>query len=99
VGAISMAEDVALINEDDCIRCGVCHDVCPDDAVRHDSERIPEEVASNLAWVQDLLQHAYYANDEAKQKALIKRLQRYFGKNKEVIERTMAQLALLQRNL
>ena len=56
-GAISMNEAIAFIDEDNCIRCGVCHDVCPEDAVRHDGERIPEEVASNLAWIRRFLEH------------------------------------------
>ena len=96
VGAISMEEDIAFIKEDECIRCGVCHDVCPDDAVRHDGERIPEEVQSNLAWAKRLLTHEYYFNDKTKQKQLIDRLQRFFAKNKKVAEKTIEQLGILQ---
>jgi len=96
VGAISMEEDVAIINEDKCIRCGVCHDVCPEDAVRHDGERIPEEVQSNLAWAENLLRHDYYANDVTKQKELVQRLQRFFTKNKKVAEKTIKQLEILE---
>ena len=96
VGAISMEEDIAFIKEDECIRCGVCHDVCPDDAVRHDGERIPEEVESNLAWVKELLEHEYYSSDKTKQKQLIERLQRFFIKNKKVAEKTIEQLGILQ---
>ena len=96
VGAISMEEDIAFIKEDECIRCGVCHDVCPDDAVRHDGERIPEEVQSNLAWAKKLLTHEYYFNDKTKQKQLIDRLQRFFTKNKKVAEKTIEQLEILQ---
>ena len=96
VGAISMEEEIAFIKEDECIRCGVCHDVCPDDAVRHDGERIPEEVQSNLAWAKKLLTHEYYSNDKTKQKHLIERLQRFFAKNKKVAEKTIEQLGILQ---
>jgi len=96
VGAISMEEDIAFIKEDECIRCGVCHDVCPDDAVRHDGERIPEEVQSNLALAKKLLTHEYYSNDKTKQKQLIDRLQRFFAKNKKVAEKTIEQLGILQ---
>ena len=96
VGAISMEEDIAFIKEDECIRCGVCHDVCPDDAVRHDGERIPEEVQSNLAWAKKLLTHEYYSSDKTKQKQLIERLQRFFTKNKKVAEKTIEQLGILQ---
>ncbi|MCD6526807.1 MAG: 4Fe-4S binding protein [Desulfuromonas sp.] len=93
-----MEEDIAFIKEDVCIRCGVCHDVCPDDAVRHDGERIPEEVQSNLAWAKKLLTHEYYSNDKAKQKQLIDRLQRFFAKNKKVAEKTIEQLEILQNS-
>ncbi|OPX39483.1 MAG: ferredoxin [Desulfobacteraceae bacterium 4484_190.3] len=96
VGAISMEEGIAFIKEDDCIRCGVCHDVCTNDAVRHDGERIPEEVQSNLAWAKKLLTHEYYSNDKTKQRQLIDRLQRFFAKNKKVAEKTIEQLAILQ---
>ena len=95
VGAISMEEDIAFIKEDECIRCGVCHDVCPDDAVRHDGERIPEEVQSNLAWAKKLLTHEYYSSDKTKQKQLIERLQRFFIKNKKVAEKTIERLGIL----
>ena len=95
VGAISMEADSALIREDECLRCGSCHDICPSDAVRHDGERIPEEVQSNLAWARKLLGHAYYCDDPVKQQQLIERLQRFFTKNKKVAEQTIAQLGML----
>ncbi len=97
VGAISMHDDIAVINEDECIRCAVCHDICPSDAIRHDGERIPEEVESNLAWVKQLCNHEYYVNDKVKQKNLIKRLQRYFTKNKKVMEKTIEQLEIMEK--
>lgn len=95
VGAISMNEDIAFIDESQCIRCGVCHDACPNEAVRHDGERIPEEVESNLTWVKQLLANDYYLNDEKKQKGLIKRMERYFAKNKKVAEKTIERLQTL----
>jgi ferredoxin len=91
-----MEEDIAFINEDECIRCGVCHDVCAENAVRHDGERIPEEVQNNLVWAKKLLMHEYYSNDKTKQKQLIERLQRFFTKNKKVTEQTIEQLKILQ---
>ena len=96
VDAISMQDDIAFIIEDKCIRCGVCHDICPSDAVRHDGERVPEEVQSNLAWVKELLEHEYYSNDKTKQRQLIERLQRYFTKDKKVAEKTVEQLGILK---
>ena len=96
VGAISMDEGIAFIDDSKCIRCGVCHDVCSSDAVRHDGERVPEEVESNLAWAKKLLEHEYYSNDKKKQKDLIERLQRYFTKNKKVMKITIERLENLQ---
>ncbi|WP_020586912.1 DUF362 domain-containing protein [Desulfobacter curvatus] len=95
-GAIHMENDIAFIEDDDCIRCGICHDVCPEDAARHDGERIPEDVRSNLAYVKKLLGHEYYANDKAMQRQLIERLQRFFTKNKKVAEKTIEQLEILK---
>jgi len=97
VGAISIEKNKAIIKEDECIRCGICHDVCPNDAVRHDGERIPEEVKSNLVWVKKLLGHEYYLDDREKQKQLIERLIRFFTKNKKVTEKTIEQLEVLQK--
>jgi len=91
-----MENDIAFINDVECIRCGICHDVCPEDAARHDGERIPDEVQSNLDYEKKLLAHEYYANDKTKQKQLIERLKRLFTKNKKVAEKTIEQLELLK---
>jgi len=96
-GVITMVEELAVIDEDACIRCGVCHDVCPEDAVRHDSERIPEEVESNLKWAKTMLAHEYYAGDRVKQRQLVDRLQRFFTKNKKVMEKTIERLGELKK--
>ena len=96
VGAISMEEEAAVIDEDECIRCGVCHDVCPNEAVRHDGERIPAEVESNLAWIHRLLDHPYYVDDQAKRQELFDRLRRHFVKNRKVVEKTLERLEGLQ---
>lgn len=98
VDAISMKKDKAFIDEEACIRCGVCHHVCPVEAVRHDGERIPEEVNFNLTWARTLLSHEYYSADRDRQKQLIDRLKRFFNKNKKVAEETVAQLAILEDN-
>ncbi len=97
VGAISIKENIAVINDDECIRCAVCHDVCQENAVRHDGERIAEEVQSNLDWAEKLLTHEYYSKDKTKQAQLIDRLQRFFTKNKKVAEQTIEQLVTLKK--
>jgi ferredoxin len=96
VGAISMNEAIAFIDEDDCIRCGICHNVCPEDAIRHDSERIPEEVESNLAWIRRFLEHDYYSDNKKRQGELIERMKRYFTKERKVIETTIERIDALQ---
>ncbi|MBW2119335.1 MAG: 4Fe-4S binding protein [Deltaproteobacteria bacterium] len=96
VGAISMEDDIAFLDEDNCIRCGVCHDVCPEDAVRHDGERIPEEVESNLARIRRFLEHDYYAGDKKRQRQLIERMKRYFTKERQVAEKTIERIDILQ---
>jgi len=87
VGAMRMNGGAAAIDEAECIRCGRCHDVCPQDAVRHDSERIPQEVAANLEWVRGLLDHFQEPSERA---AFMDRMARFFNKEKKVNERTLA---------
>jgi len=87
VDAIQLEAGAAEINEAECIRCGRCHDVCPQGAVRHDGERIPQEVAANLRWVRRLLEHFQQAPERA---AFMDRMRRYFAKEKKVTEQTLA---------
>ena len=89
VGAISMNGQAAMIDDRTCIRCGKCHDVCPQEAVRHDSERIPVEVAANVEWTKDLLRHFESADEK---RGLIDRMKRYFGKESKVAEKSIARL-------
>lgn len=86
VEAISMVDEKAEIDMEKCIRCGTCHDVCPQDASRHDSEKIPEEVAENIEWVKGLLAH--YQTDEER-KGFLKRIKKYFTKEIKVNEKTI----------
>ena len=91
VGAIELTADgFAEIDEAECIRCGRCHDVCPQEAVRHDSERIPQEVAENLRWIRNLLGHF---QDPQEQSAFLQRMVRFFNKQKNVSEQTLAAIA------
>lgn len=89
VGAISINGEAAVIDEKTCIRCGKCHDICPREAVRHDSERIPEQVAANIEWTKDLLRH-FESLDE--RRGLIDRMKRYFVKERKVAEESIARL-------
>jgi len=78
---------LAIIDETECIRCGKCHEVCSQDAVRHDSERIPQEITLNLQWVLHLLEH-YKEPSECYE--FMDRIERFFNMKKKVIEKTIA---------
>jgi ferredoxin len=90
VGAITLKSDQkAIINEEECIRCGRCHDVCPQEAVRHDSERIPQEVEANIKKAKGLLKH-FETPEE--QQAFLERMVRYFKKQQKVASLTVDQI-------
>lgn len=90
VNAIEQQNDgVTEINDAKCIRCGRCHDVCPQEAVRHDSEKIPQEITANLQWVRLLLDNFETPSQRA---AFMDRMERYFNKEKKIIEKTLAVL-------
>ena len=97
VGAITLNEgQKAVINEDECIRCGQCHDICPEEAVRHDGERIPVEVESNIEKTKNLLRH-YESSDH--QQAFIERMVRYFKKQQKVAGLTIGKLTAMKTDL
>ncbi len=94
VDAISIQDNErALIDEEECIRCGVCHDVCPEEAVRHDSERIPELVEANMAWVEKL--RGKFETEKEK-KEVLERLVRHFDMQLKVVQKTQERLQALQ---
>ena len=93
VGAISLEEDGARIDEGECVRCGKCHDVCPEEAVRHDGERIPQEVEANVEWVKGLMRHF---DTEQERTALLERLGRHFNMKKKVLDETLGRLESLR---
>lgn len=87
--AISLIDEKAEINMEDCIRCGICHEVCPQNAARHDSEKIPQKVEDNIEWTRELLKN-YQTKKE--RKAFIKRMEKHFLKEREVIGRTLKKI-------
>lgn len=89
--AITIQNNAAFINDNKCIRCGICHDICPQNAVRHDSEKIPEEVEKNFIWVKGLLENKFY-NSLNKKQEVLERLKRHFLKNKKVAEKTLEKI-------
>ena len=93
VGAIAW-EKKAKINMDECIRCGTCHDVCPEKAVRHDSERILQEVEANVEKVQSYMKHFRNAGEK---QACFKRSTNFFKFTKTVVEQTLEELEKIQK--
>ncbi len=97
VDAIELKDDQkAFINEDECIRCGRCHDICPQEAVRHDSERIPQEVEANVEKTKGLLKH-FETHQE--QQAFLERTIRYFKKEQKVAGLTIEKLTAIKADL
>ena len=97
VDAIALNEaQKACINDDECIRCGQCHEICPQEVVRHDSEKIPDEVAANIEKTKSLLRH--YSNPD-QQRSFLERMVRYFKKEQKVAGLTVEQLTSIKTEL
>jgi ferredoxin len=98
VDAVVMEDEVAEINMNDCIHCGMCHDGCDQKAVRHDSEKIPDEVKANVEKTKHFMEACarYLADDREKQKCL-NRMIKHFSKERIVAEKTIEELELLRK--
>jgi len=97
VGAVTLKENQkAVINDDVCIRCGRCHEVCAQDAVRHDSERIPEEIAANIEKTKNLLKHY---SDPGERQQFMERTIRYFNKEQKVANLTIEKLIAMKTDV
>ena len=94
VDAISLVDEIAEINMDKCIRCGNCHEVCPQEAVKHDSERMPQEIQANVEKVEGCMKHF---DDETERQACLKRSINFFKFEKTVAEKTLEQLETLKK--
>ncbi len=95
VGAISMENEKAEIDMNECIRCGKCHEICEEKAVRHDSERIEEEIRANVEKTKRFMGH--FDCVEEKQ-ACLRRMTKFFEKERIVAEKTLAQLDSLKKD-
>jgi ferredoxin len=97
VGAITMEDRSAGINMEKCIRCGICHSVCASEAVRHDSEKIPENVKMNVEMTKGFMEDcAKYLGSEEKNKCLM-RMIKHFNKEKVIAEKTLESLQRLKK--
>jgi len=78
-----------------CIRCGKCHDACPQGAVEHDSEKIPQEVEENLKKTKKLMENF---NTKEEKKAFLERMKRHFNKEIKVAEKSIERIESLMEN-
>ncbi len=99
VDTIYMSNNEAEINMENCICCGICHDVCPEEAVKHDSDKIPDEVKANVEKTKEFMDACakYLGNEEERQKCLA-RMIKHYNKEKIVAEKTIEKLQMLRRN-
>jgi len=75
-----------------CIRCGTCHDVCPEEAVRHDSEKIPIEIEANMEYTNRLMQNF---ETKVEKREFLGRMIKHFNKEKVVAEKTIERVKML----
>lgn len=96
VGSISLKNSVAVIDMTDCIHCGICHTACPKGAVKHDSDKIPDEVRANVVKTKEFMEDCakYLGNEKEKQKCL-NRMIKHFNNEKIVAEKTLENLQML----
>ena len=93
VDTIYMEESKAEINMSHCIHCGVCHGVCPEGAVKHDSEKVPDEIKANIEQTQKFMEDcAYYLGNTSEKQKCLKRMIKHFNKEKMVVEKTLERL-------
>jgi len=100
VDTIFLQDSVASIDMTNCIHCGVCHSACPQGAVRHDSEKIPEEVRENVNITKGFMEDCakYLGSEDEKQKCL-QRMIKHFNKEKIVAEKTLQELQTLLKKI
>jgi ferredoxin len=97
VEAIVMEDKKAKINMDECIHCGLCHQVCSQNAVRHDSERIGDEVKENLRKTKEFMAECVrYLGEKSEAVKCLNRMKKHFNKEKVVAEKTLEELERLK---
>ena len=79
-----------------CIRCGLCHEVCPQEAVKHDSVHIPIDVEANLTRAKEAMARDFFDSEEKKQGCL-QRWMNFSGYQKKVAEKTLEALEGLKK--
>ncbi len=97
VGTISLENGVAIIDMVNCIHCGICHDICSEGAVKHDGEKIPDEVQANVTKTKEFMNAcAKYLGDSKEKQKCLNRMMKHFNKEKIVAEKTLEKLQMLK---
>ncbi|SRR6056297_1775224 len=97
VDAIVIEDDKTIIDMNGCIRCGTCHSVCPEGAVRHDAEIIPQMIEDNLSMTRKNMDMCVqYLGDEGEKEKCLQRMIKHFNKEKIVAERTLEELGKMK---
>lgn len=97
VDAITVKGRTATIDMGECIHCGICHSVCPQEAVRHDSEKIPDDVKANVEMTRRFMDScAEYFGGETERWKCLERMKKHFNKEKIVAEKTLEELEELK---
>jgi formate hydrogenlyase subunit 6/NADH:ubiquinone oxidoreductase subunit I len=93
VSAIAEKDENTEIDMEKCIRCGICHDVCPEQAVRHDSEKAIARIEANVAMTKECMDACakYLGRAQEKSKCL-RRMIKYFKNEKHIAEKTLQKL-------
>jgi ferredoxin len=98
VDAIVMEDELAEIDMNDCIHCGRCHDVCDEEAVRHDSEKVPDEVKSNVEETKYFMDACEkYLGDAKERQKCLNRMIKHFNRERMVAEKTIEELESLRQ--
>jgi len=94
--AIFMQNDSAEIKLSECIRCGCCHDICSQDSIRHDSEKVPKLIQSNIDWTKRNMEFCMKAlgHDQEREKCL-QRMIKHFNNQKVIASKTLEALRML----
>lgn len=97
VDTISIEDNKAKIKMEECIRCGICHNVCPQEAVRHDGEKIPDEILANVKMTKNFMEAcAKYLGEENEKWKCLERMKKHFNKQKTVAEKSLKELENLK---
>ncbi len=97
VNAISMDDEKTIIDMSECIRCGTCHSVCPEGAVRHDAEQVPKMVEDNLRMTRrNMDMCAIHLGGEEEKEKCLQRMIKHFNKEKMIAEKTLDELRKIE---